>query len=631
MEDLIKTLEGHFEPTPIVIAERFHFHKRDQRAGESIADFVAELRRLATNCKFGAHLEEALRDRFVCGLNNEATQKRLLIENDLTILKAIEIATNLESVERSTHVMKSSKPGVSVEANVKAINTQPCYRCGRKDNAPAHCKFKDAVCHSCGKRGHISPACRGKKRDDTRKQFSTFKTRGRRNTTKWVSTSMEDNSDSSDDFTLFTFRNKSTPPILIDLELSNRNIVMELDTGAALSLISETTKKELFPTVNLRHSEVVLKTYTSEKITVLGEMDVDVKYGDQENTLTLLVIKGPGPSLIGRNWMSHVQFNWSVIKHTRNSDYQNELEVLLEKYKPVFSDTLGTMKNFSAHLELTENVKPKFFRPRPVPFALKDRIEQELDSLESANIITKVNFSNWAAPIVVVPKKDGKLRLCGDYKVTLNPSLEIDKYPLPKPEDLFATLSGGKVFSKIDLSQAYQQMQLDDCSKELVTVNTHRGLYRYNRLPFGVASAPALFQLAMDTVLQGIPNVICYIDDILVSGKDHSHHLKNLEEVLKRLSEEGITVKRSKCTFQSSQVEYLGHIIDSKGLHSSNKKLEAILKAPIPRNVQQLRSLLGLVNYYRKFIPNMVGQVLCTTNLNLTLIGKLSLLLKANV
>ena len=99
-------------------------------------------------------------------------------------------------------------------------------------------------------------------------------------------------------------------------------------------------------------------------------------------------------------------------------------------------------------------------------------------------------------------------------------------------------------------------MQLDDCSKELVTVNTHRGLYRYNRLPFGVASAPALFQRAMDTVLQGIPNVICYIDDILVSGKDHSHHLKNLEEVLKRLLEEGITVKRSKCTFLSSEVEY---------------------------------------------------------------------------
>ena len=157
-----------------------------------------------------------------------------MIENDLTIHvhKAIEIATNLESAERNTHVMKSSKPGVSVEANVKAINPQPCYRCGRKEHAPANCKFKDAVCHSCGKRSHISPVCRGRERDDTRKQFSTFKTRGRRNTTKWVSTSIEDN------FTLFTFCSKSTPPILIDLELNNRNIVMELDTGVPQSLLT---------------------------------------------------------------------------------------------------------------------------------------------------------------------------------------------------------------------------------------------------------------------------------------------------------------------------------------------------------------------------------------------------------
>ena len=113
--------------------------------------------------------------------------------------------------------------------------------------------------------------------------------------------------------------------------------------------------------------------------------------------------------------MSHIRFNWSVIKYTRNSDYQNELELMLEKYKPVFSDTSGTIKNFSVHLELTENVKPKFSDHALCRLHLiKDRIEQELDSLESANIITKVNFSNWAAPIVVVPKKDGKLRLCGD-------------------------------------------------------------------------------------------------------------------------------------------------------------------------------------------------------------------------
>ena len=212
--------------------------------------------------------------------------------------------------------------------------------------------------------------------------------------------------------------------------------------------------------------------------------------------------------------------------------------------------------------------------------------------MEDAKIISKVTYSEWAAPIVAVPKKDGKQRICGDYKVTINPSMKVVQHPLPKPDDLFTTLSGGNIFSKIDLSHAYQQMPLDNPSKKLVTINTHCGLYHYNRIPFGVASAPALFQRAMDMILEGVPNVICCIDDILVSGSSYEQHISSLEEVFKRLLKEGITIRRSKCSFFTDNVEYLGHIVDKEGLHSSPKKLEAILNAPIPKNVHQLRSLL---------------------------------------
>ena len=132
---------------------------------------------------------------------------------------------------------------------------------------------------------------------------------------------------------------------------------------------------------------------------------------------------------------------------------------------------------------------------------------------------------------MAVPKKDGKFRICGDYIVRVNQALDVDQYPLPKPDDLFATLAGGKRFSKLDLSQAYQQLVLNDESKQYTTINTHRGLYQYTRLPFGVASAPALFQKIMDTILQGIPHVICYIDDILVTGANQEDHLRNLAEV----------------------------------------------------------------------------------------------------
>ena len=138
-----------------------------------------------------------------------------------------------------------------------------------------------------------------------------------------------------------------------------------------------------------------------------------------------------------------------------------------------------------------------------------------------------------------------------------------------------------------------------------MTVNTHRGLYRYTRLPFGIASAPAMFQKVMDTILQDIPNVICYIDDILVTGSDDQSHLRNLAEVFARLERHGIRMKKGKCYFMRNSVEYLGHRIDATGLHALPDKLEAIQNTPEPTNVPELRSFLGLLNYYGRFIPNL--------------------------
>ena len=166
---------------------------------------------------------------------------------------------------------------------------------------------------------------------------------------------------------------------------------------------------------------------------------------------------------------------------------------------------------------------------------MKPLVEDELDCLEKMGVLEKVRYSQWATPLVVVPKKDGRVCLCGDYKVTLNQALDIEQYPLPKPEDLFAALAGGDKFSVLDLSQAYQQLLLDDESRPCVTINTHQGLYQYTHLPYGIASAPAIFQRVMDTILQGLPGVMCYIDDILITGANDAEHLKNLEAVLKRL------------------------------------------------------------------------------------------------
>ena len=147
---------------------------------------------------------------------------------------------------------------------------------------------------------------------------------------------------------------------------------------------------------------------------------------------------------------------------------------------------------------------------------MKERVESEL---ERDGVLEKTNYGEWAAPAVTVPKPDGQLHLCGDYKVTVKPVLDVDQYPLPKPDDIFATLAGGKQFTTLDLSHAYNQLIMDEESWKFVTINTHKGLYQYTRLPFGIASATAVFQRIMDTILQGIEGVTCYIDDIIITGK----------------------------------------------------------------------------------------------------------------
>ena len=150
-------------------------------------------------------------------------------------------------------------------------------------------------------------------------------------------------------------------------------------------------------------------------------------------------------------------------------------------------------------------------------------------------------------------------------------------------------------------------MHVEEQSREMLTVNTHKGLFRYCRLPFGITSAPALFQRAIDQILSGLPGVQCYLDDILCTGADDEEHLRNLDATLQRLEEYGLRVRKEKCDFFQSSVEYLGHVIDANGLHTAPSKITAIVDAPPPQNVSQLKSFLGLLNYYGRFIPSLAS------------------------
>ena len=404
---------------------------------------------MAARCKFHeASLDDTIRDRLVCGLLSETTQRRLLTEKTLTLQSAIDTAIAAESVDKSTKSFKEPGPAVNAVSFSKHSKSDSvsCYRCGRKNHEPKNCRFRNENCYRCGKRGHISSVCRASGRDleettTSQPQRSRERQQRRSNQRHVRHVAFERRNDStdsdSDDLKIkqvFVIGAKSSDPFEVEMYLNDKPIRMEVDTGAAVSIISRSQQRQLLPNVPVLSSNIRLKTYTGERIDVIGELMVNISHHQQSESLPLIVVDEEGPPLIGRNWLRRINLDWKtigVLRKTKSSSEQS-LENLLSKHAQLFQDELGTIKSAQAKLYLKPDTKPKFFKPRPVPFALKTAVEQELDRLESAGIIQSVPTSEWAAPIVVVPKKDGQIRLCGDYKVTCNPDLDVEQYPLPQ-------------------------------------------------------------------------------------------------------------------------------------------------------------------------------------------------------
>lgn len=335
-----------------------------------------------------------------------------------------------------------------------------------------------------------------------------------------------------------------------------------------------------------------------------------VSHQDVSVECKLVVLDCAGPSLCGRDLINMLdKAGVSVLQIGKGAapgtvQAFSHVNAIRAEYADVFSEELGLMKGPPASLLLKDGAVPKFCKARPLPYALRDKVAKELERMVSLGIIYPVKHSDWATPIVPVLKKDGTVRICGDFKATLNQACAIEQYPLPVIQDMFASLGGGEVFSTLDLKDAYNQVPLDEGARKLCVINTHLGLFSYSRLPFGISSAPAIFQRKMDTMLAGLPGVQAYLDDVLVSEKSADNGAR-LKAVLQRFREHGVKLRHDKCSFSQASVTYLGHRIDRLGLHPTEKNVEAIVNAPSPRNVGELRSFVGMLTFYSRFLPNM--------------------------
>ncbi|MEW8341158.1 MAG: reverse transcriptase family protein [Candidatus Thiodiazotropha taylori] len=573
---ITKALKDHYHPKPIVISERFKFHKRNQREGEKVTDYVVALKKLSIDCEFGTFLNDALRDRLVCGLRAENIQRKLLAEAELTFDRAVNMASAMEMADSdsasfqpqsgaSVNVLKvkrPTKPNTKMNAKEKSagktpkqevkIHAKECYRCGEKHN-PATCKFKNTKCFNCEKIGHLA---RKKKKKQSVKYVNE--------------TESAENSDSEPEYLMGIYKTSGEDKrkYQVDIQIGSKSVSMEIDTGSEVSIVSKNLYENKLADYPLKQTDLKLKSYSGQKIEIVGQCQVPVKYGTAEQKiLPLIIVKGNGPSLLGRNWLQELQLNWTEIFLLKT----DTLSSLKSEFKDVFQKNSMPIQGFKAHITMKENAKPVFHKARSVPYALKETVEKELKKQKAEGIMYPVKTSQWATPLVVVPKPDSSVRLCGDYKVTVNQTISEEQYPIPNIDDMFATLAGGKKFTKLDLSQAYLQLELDQESEEYLTVNTSLGLFRYKRLVYGVSSAPAIFQSVMDQILVGLPHVVCRIDDILITAPDDESHLKTLREVLTRLKKHNVKLREDKCIFMADEVVYMGHLVNSQGSRATKK------------------------------------------------------------
>lgn len=291
---------------------------------------------------------------------------------------------------------------------------------------------------------------------------------------------------------------------------------------------------------------------------------------------------------------------------------QHQREVRALCLPEVFSDYPGHTTLVKHDIVLKSNAVVRRMSYR-VPERLQESLKDEVELMLRLGII-EPSRSEWCHPVVLVPKKDGSIRFCIDFRY-LNSVTMFDAYPTPRIDDLTERLGTSKFLTTIDLSKGYWQIPLTQRSKELTAFKTPRGLFHFKVLPFGLHGAPASFQRLMDQVLQGLSFTAAYLDDIVIYSDTWEQHLQHLQEVLLRLKNAGLTVNPQKCFITKTEVEYLGFVVGNGVIRPQVKKVQAIEGCPQPRTRKELRSFLGMAGFYHRFIPNFSSRAAALTDL----------------
>lgn len=589
---VMQKFDQYFFPRRNVIHERAIFHQRVQRPGEQAETFIRALYDLSEHCDFGQTRDENIRDRIVVGILDKEQSRRLQLMSDLTLAQTIQSVRQSETVNMQINAQEEATIATATVHEVRGARNkfqkwrrndqrgeraaergEKCGRCGKTEHTGTErCPARSSACNKCNKTGHWQSQC---------------KTKAVREVTE---------TDEQEEYYMGSVNAKtSDEQWTVQLLIGATPVKFKIDTGADASVMCEETFNMLIPERELKQTSVSL-TSPGGQLDCQGQFQASTIYKSQLYSFPVYVIRGQSVNnLLSRS----IAAEMGLVKR-------------IEEVHGAFGEH-GTLKTEPVKIQLKDNATPyAVHTARRVPIPLMPKVREELRRMEENGIIEEVTEpTDWCAPMVPVLKKNGKVRICVDLK-KLNEQVKRERFILPTPEEIIAELSGATVFSSLDAASGFFQIPLHSGSSRLTTFITPFSRYCFRRLPFGITSAPEIFQRKMTETLQGLQGVAVYMDDIVVHGKDMEEHDLRLQKVLERVESAGLKLNKEKCKLRQKQLSFLGQVVDAAGVRPDPAKVQAIRELAAPENVHELKRVLGMVNYLGKYVPNLstVGQPL---------------------
>ena len=634
-----EALTKYFTPTKNTSFEIYKFRNMKQEHHETLDDFHTRLQIAAKYCEFGDNHEKEVKAQIELGTSNKKIRRYSFRNPTTNLVDLLAYARTLHETEQqalgiensSTHTDEvckvynhnphSRNHNTSNQPGQSSQEKKTCYRCGKLwPHRGEPCPAEGQRCKSCLKLNHFASVCRsaqakGGVNKPVHSVSDVYK---------------NENSSDSDSYvnTVYTISpTKTKHNFYTHIKVGEATVLFHIDSGSTENIIDETTYEHMLkknPDIKLRPSKRRLFAYaTPSPLSVLGEFESTVESKDRITFARIIVVKDGSACLLSGETsieLNLLQVNIPINKITEettskltnlkplahDSKVPLRLKPLINEYDETFHG-IGKLTNVQVKLHINKDVTPVVQHTRRIPFAMRHRVEAELQRLEKLDIIEPADGATpWVSPIVAFPKPNNpkKIRLCVDMRLP-NTAIERERHPQPTIDDLITDLNGACYFSKLDLNSAYHQLELEEDSRYITTFTTHQGLFRYKRLNFGTCSASEVFQNIMQNVLNGIKGCRNISDDIIVHGKTQLEHDTALRNVLDIAKQRNLRFTFDKCQFDQKELEFFGYIFSARGISPSLEKVTAIKEAPIPSSISEVRSFLGMIQYCGRFIPNL--------------------------